>query len=898
MKYILLNDDICKLSLTVRTENALKRNGVFSVGDLIMNLEKGELLNFAYLGRKGVQEIENCIKCLYAGTNGYCIANGEDNIANNEIDDAEEIESLHETNDDLPVSQLPLSKRAINCLLQAGIKTSQELYSISIEQLLCVRNLGTKTLNEIQTYIEEHPLSEVSSANITSSGEENEKDPSKKVIEELSSFLRLSPAVFKTIINENGISFLDKKCIYHLYELKPFYDALHSKMLSILEGRETGISYEAIMEMMPSHLKNTTIIKEMLLSMENSGELYVEYGNYVRQYPSIVDYITTLGNEKTKNIVLDKLNGMTLQEIGNKVGLTRERVRQLYEKTIRRLHNSGLRFREDKYALLFSRYTITKEDFTKAFDEPLSTYGYLATVTDSNLIFKKSLESILEDSEIPIEMRKRAERIVYKDYINLNGQQIHKSRPELVDYYIRTYCRELTPYDVFLIDFNNFIDALDLPEGKSFYINGRAYENRLSGEMCILWSQWRRFRFYDIQSREYDVFLEILNLKQYDGLEISTLKLFRDNPELMEEFDIHDEYELHNLLKKIWNEPNSKVSFKKMPTIEIGQVDRNAQVHSLLLQYAPISAERFGKLYEESYGVKAGTVLGSYMKDFDKYFYEGVYSIDCEDLPEHVYIALTRDMRKDYYTIQDVQSIYLHEFPGADIALINPYTLKTLGFKVYSGYVVRNTFPSAAAYFNHLLTKRDVTDMRDYPQSIQSIGAYSSELQRLRKEREIVEFSPYRYIHIRKLIQTGVTKELLDDYCQKVSMFVERNAFFTIHSIVSDGFTHQLDDLGFDEFFYASLLVEDRRHFSYQGIGGSRLYVNGMSKNVFSDMLVWLVSKAGKIDLYDLKNMLNNKYGIEVDKYKLLSIIHNTDLYYDVIMEAVYIDYDTYFEEV
>ena len=33
-------------------------------------------------------------------------------------------------------------------------------------------------------------------------------------------------------------------------------------------------------------------------------------------------------------------------------------------------------------------------------------------------------------------------------------------------------------------------------------------------------------------------------------------------------------------------------------------------------------------------------------------------------------------------------------------------------------------------------------------------------------------------------------------------------------------------------------------------------------------------------------------------KEKVIEIINGTELYYDTIMEAVYIDYDTYFEEI
>ena len=90
-------------------------------------------------------------------------------------------------------------------------------------------------------------------------------------------------------------------------------------------------------------------------------------------------------------------------------------------------------------------------------------------------------------------------------------------------------------------------------------------------------------------------------------MEFSSLKLFRDNPDLMEEYDIRDEYELHNLLKKIWPETSElKIQFKKMPTIVIGEPDRDQQVLGLLMQYAPISNVELAKKYEEQYGT-AGT---------------------------------------------------------------------------------------------------------------------------------------------------------------------------------------------------------------------------------------------------------------------------------------------------
>ena len=903
MQYILLEDDISKLPLSVRCFNALKRNGVNTIGDMIRSKEEGKLQGFAFLGKKGVSEVEQCVESLYVGTTGFHIAADEDEIARRKTEDAvADMKRISaEENGDNPVSGLSLSARAINALMRAGIRTAGELYGTTEEQLLGMHNLGAKTAKEILDYIKDHLQSGFPMPVAHPDNGESTPDVVKGLVGELSSLLRLKPAICRVYIDETLEKFPEARSesfVYRLYESEPICAALHTCLLSLLEAREEGISYETLMEEIPSHLRNTTIVEEMLLSMEQEEEVRIEDDVYIRQYPSIVDYLNTLEDEKSRQIVLEKLTGKTLQEIGDLHKITRERVRQICNSVLKKASRSGQRYREDKYMPLFSQYSISREDFALAFDEPCSTYEYLSALTGNNSHFMKPLGAILEDENIPAQMRRQAERAIYKDYIDINGQHIHKDRPALVDYYVKTNCRELTEYDVFKQSYHEFLEELGLFGEETLRLNGRTYENKLSGHMCVLWNQWRRFRYYDILSRDYDNLLESLDLMRYDGMEISTLKLFRDNPALMEEFDIHDEYELHNLLKKIWDKSDDRVSFKKMPTIEVGRVDRDAQVWLLLLQYAPVSAERFGELYEDTYGVKALTILGGYMKNFDKYFFDGVYSIDTPDLPDNESNRLRDVLSEEYYTIQDVQRIYLREFPGADSSRINSYTLKTLGFRVYSGYVVRNSFASAVDYFNHLLTSQDVVDMREYPRSIQSISAYTTEMHRLRQVREIVEFGPFQFIHIRKLNQFGVTKELMEDYCRAVDRFVGHGGFFTVRSIVADGFTHPLDDLGFDECFYAAVLMEDRERFSYQKMGGERVFTIGTNKDIFVDMLKWLVDTTGKMDIYDLRDLLENQYGIVLDKDKLVEIIRGTEMHYDVIMEAVYIDYDAYFEEV
>ena len=54
-----------------------------------------------------------------------------------------------------------------------------------------------------------------------------------------------------------------------------------------------------------------------------------------------------------------------------------------------------------------------------------------------------------------------------------------------------------------------------------------------------------------MDGRDYEELLETLKLNAYQNVELSTLKFMETYPEVMKKYDIRDQYELHNLLRKI-----------------------------------------------------------------------------------------------------------------------------------------------------------------------------------------------------------------------------------------------------------------------------------------------------------------------------------------------------------
>jgi len=81
-------------------------------------------------------------------------------------EDADEIEVMQEKEDDernklleMTIEELDLSVRSYNCLKRAGINTIAELISKTDEEMMKVRNLGKKSLEEVKTKLAAFGLS-------------------------------------------------------------------------------------------------------------------------------------------------------------------------------------------------------------------------------------------------------------------------------------------------------------------------------------------------------------------------------------------------------------------------------------------------------------------------------------------------------------------------------------------------------------------------------------------------------------------------------------------------------------------------------------------------------------------------------------------------------------------
>lgn len=793
---------------------------------------------------------------------------------------------------------LRLSVRSTNALKHASILTVGEMLDYPVDELSRINNMGAKSVSEVATMIEslkqatneDFRLMTVSYTNgnaldVKPSVRDNRtaEDIQEALGEHVDYWLR---EILKAKQGHDSDS--DSVYLFWIYKSPVIRSAVKAAILKAIDS-VSDCHLSDIDSVVPSSI-NGKILNEILIEMETEQLIAIQGNDISRMYQALLSFVNTIPKERTKDILLARLNGLTLDEIGQRYDLTRERVRQIIDKEL----NKKPRLEEDKYIYLYETYDFSLEDFKLAFGERDYVFYYLETVASQSRGNRKPIIEILSDSTVPVYLRKRAERAVYKEFVTINGVRIRKLRREIVEYVVRTKCKELTKFETFMKLYQQQIRELGLSEDPTFVLDERTYTNRLSDSNYVLWNHGHSFRYYYIPERDYELLLSTLNLEQYQNQEFSSLKLFRDYPELMHEYDIHDEYELHNLLKKVWPAEDKNVVFKKMPTITVGSPDRDTQILELLLQHAPISLNDLAKEYEAAYGAKSATFIGTYLKNFTEYYHDGMYSIDADNLPAIQFNLMKEILHEDFYMLPRIRELYKEAFPDADESQINPYTIKTLGFKVYSGYAVRASFGSATEYFSKLLTSSDDFSLDEFPAGISLLPTFTQLLYELKESREYVEYKPRCYVSQSKLDSLGVTKKKIDEYRLAVYSFAKGKKYYTINSLREDGFIHKIGTEEYDDWFYASLLIEDHEHFSYKRIGRTKVLMNGAVNVSFADMLVWIIEQRQRMTFSALNRYLEKNYGIFLTKDKLLGVIHETELYYDQIEDIIYTNYDAY----
>lgn len=393
--------------LSCRAKNCIKRSMVASLEELLM-LKREDLMSVRNLGIKTCKEI--LLFCNLASLEN--LRRLYLNYYSHETDGAERIKYDNTIVIPILVADTPLSVRAKNCLKAINISTLDDLMLFKEDDLLKIKNLGEKTFREILDY--------------------------KKTIYMDKTNLPTKSFYIEDIAEENTV-------------------------IPISMLKNLGISEEGIKMFQNQGYSTVGDLKNLALTDKEYS-----FGQMLQNYMSIpvsehfVNEIETLKNNE-KICLLNRSKGETLEEIGVKLGLTRERIRQILKRiyhkllgTVELIASAMLssnkaafsfsdinKFFDDEGIALCYKLVLLKSDYIHYFDFAEKYISSEQCKNEINIKLSNIIKNVIGeginfyDNLEVIESELKKQKLDFFDFEDIMNLLIHKKYRFYGDYVIK-----------------------------------------------------------------------------------------------------------------------------------------------------------------------------------------------------------------------------------------------------------------------------------------------------------------------------------------------------------------------------------------------------------------------------------------------------------------------------
>ena len=191
----------------------------------------------------------------------------------------------------------------------------------------------------------------------------------------------------------------------------------------------------------------------------------------------------------------------------------------------------------------------------------------------------------------------RADSYLKKNLLRIGDCFVQPKKGAILYWFISTYCTDdiklQDAYDKYLM----ILDNAGVEDNLRFDL--RNFGVRVSDSLYTVWKYQKWFRYYETRNLDINLLIKELGLSEYNNMEVSTALFVANRPDVLAEWEIHDKYELHNILKKCQDRIRDlEITCLRMPNIVIGKASREKQIVELLKSESPISVPDFCALYE------------------------------------------------------------------------------------------------------------------------------------------------------------------------------------------------------------------------------------------------------------------------------------------------------------
>ncbi|MGL5383307.1 MAG: DNA-directed RNA polymerase subunit alpha C-terminal domain-containing protein [Culicoidibacterales bacterium] len=919
-----LTQSIENLPLSVRAFNVLRRSGI-TTWEALLACQEEDFLQMKNMGKKSVSELlelqsairnneislqvnpetqgnQRLIETLTIGE--YLLALKNCEPVENMTYHLQFLNRDQVWKTEVSLEEVTFSKRTYNVLRREKITTIQQLLALPMKEVREFSNMGAKSFDKLLLILQENlqvvAIKQVSkefqqahamltnwlNVDVDDCGITFDCDYFQQLVIEI--FKKL-PKDSQMLWNEAEISeAMQAEVVASIYGNQVVADLVKKWIVSFLAEEEQPISQQVLANYLPKSLRKSHYFFQYRDQLILEQKIELVNTNLRIRRPSIYDFIATLPQASYQVALRGRVEGKTLEEVGTEMGITRERVRQIVNKVLRQKPHVW----EDEYVTLLQKYAFSKADFLEIFAVPEYVYEYVRMMKGTiekqmtELTDQAENSELLYDQHLTPAMKQRLYRQLNRQKIHCDGQIIPKDRLAILRFAIQKFAVDEIDFAGFYEAHAQFLAAHEL-DAETYSYPERSMEAVIVRQDIAVWKYGRKLRYYPMQAYDFAEFLALIDWHNQQNIELSTYRFYCDYPQLMKEYDIHDEYELHSILKKLPAQLlGEHVQLGRMPYIQFGTCDREQQARELLYELAPIAREDLAQAFEDRYGHLALTISGYFSKVLDDYLANGVYRVDELPLTSAEFDHLQANLSEAFYFLDDFKRLFRELLPTADLKKINNQNLRRLGYRQHVNYLFSSQYPTATAFFTNLLVGQSSFSMRAEHSRLWNIQTFAKIITDARKDLTVIERDVNYFEPIWVYEQQGLSKAQLRAYLDEVVAQLD-DEYVTIHCLRQKGYDFPFEQFDFTDWTYASL-ISQHEQMQARRFKNTILLKRQTEPFSLADFAVETIQQFPMIELTDYMNWVWETYQLELNRDRLIEVMKSTPLYYDAVSSMIY----------
>ena len=677
-----------QLHLSVRASNVLHRMGIHSVEELV----ETPIENIAQQRNIGVKTLDE-IKSVLQNAGLIMEQSAEEQSVEGEetigFSDEQLVEMSRHS-----IDELKLSVRPYNALHRAGCLTIDKVALLAEADYVQMKGLGKKSVDEIKDSVSIWIQENIEFESTTQPTLED--SDIKIVLQEITSVLEpIAHLYWKQLYDHicaadlsAEIMLLDRDGVLRTVLRLP---QLHNKIKSFWES----ISTHGVIT--PSDLTDCFLSLELTFDPTLLIDTSLESG-ILQHYRDVFlvsrdTFLATFDricnpDDRAAQILQFRTEGESLQDIGDLFELTRERVRQIAAKLVRRF---PLLF-EDYFSEPYQYFHMLKPQFIRAFPE-IAEEGYeflsiryprgkveltSSSIDDYTGLWKDRLTEFLREEE---------ERDDKKTV----------SKTEMVMRVLIANSDNPLSMEDFETEYYSYIQRKGFPLDR-LKINIRTVGNHLRNAKGIVFNRDNKVRYC---AADPQIVWSAVNFAQYKNMVISSELIFRDYPDVMDELDIRDGYELFYVIKASlsnWDSTRFPIRCRRVPVIIMGEASEEEQAIKLLTEISPVSYFDYYEAYEERYGLRKESAQGNptIANAVGSYYIDGQYIIDAPSIDERdVQPFLSALNQRNLWFIEDIEELFYRVCVHSTRDAINASAFRRIGYTLHTAYAYKASFGTA-----------------------------------------------------------------------------------------------------------------------------------------------------------------------------------------------------------